>query len=69
MGHTPNFQTESLTFLIEELPLNDVVVLLDVLVVAGLVEEDEEGQTLLRKLLGVLGKFRIHGFPYGTFSC
>ena len=53
-GLTPTFHIELLTLLIEELPLDDVVVLLDVLVVPGLVEEDEEGQTLLRELLGVL---------------
>ena len=43
-----------LTFVLEELGLDDIRVLLDGLVVVGIVEEDEEGQALLRQLLGVL---------------
>ena len=43
-----------LTFLVEQLPLDDVGVLLDVVVVPGLVEQDEERQALLSELLSVL---------------
>ena len=46
--------TLKLTFLVEQLPLDDVGVLLDVDVVPGLVKEDEERQALLSELLGVL---------------
>ena len=48
-----------LTFLVEELPLDEVGVLLDVLVVPGVVKQDEKGKALLGELLSVLQLIHI----------